>query len=318
MEPNLAGEVIRDPHYAASIVDSVKQKLKETGGKSLLEREEEAGLAMAIEAGEIASNVLKQAEKSEIQLSVYERGVYQQEVVQGKDAKDVMIEANLRLVVSIAKRYRGLGVEFFDLIQEGNIGLMRAVDKFDYRKGFKFSTYAKWWIVQNISRSISKTKGTIHIPEGPLDSLRGLDAARHSLASEQKEINFEELAKELGKPIKEIVELMDIEKLRSTTSLDRSVTEDSSLSVGDTVAASNDTEAMAINNVGDQQLRHIMHRVLSEQEIKVLDLFSTGNMSMEQIGQVVGGIKRQRVQQIVARATRKLHYPLSQAGYPEK
>ena len=200
-----------DPNVTMLTGDPVRMYLKEIGKVPLLTAAEEIDLAMKIEAGVAATEELEKAEDDGIELERREKRRLSRIEQVGLDAKQQLIEANLRLVVSIAKRYVGRGMLFLDLIQEGNLGLIRAVEKFDYTKGFKFSTYATWWIRQAITRAIADQARTIRIPVHMVETINKLVRIQRQLLQELgREPSPEEIGKEMGLPAERVREIQKI------------------------------------------------------------------------------------------------------------
>ena len=206
----------------AAVSDPVRMYLNEIGRYKLLTTQQEVELSMALEAGRRAQERLDNEDLTDEDIAVL-----RQTVEEGEKAHRRLVEANLRLVVSIARRYVGRGLAMLDLIQEGNMGLMRAVERFDYRKGFKFSTYATWWIRQAISRAIADQGRTIRMPIHVLDVVNKLRRARRDLAQELgRDPTIDELAADLDIPAERVEELMRF--AQDTVSLETPVGEDSS------------------------------------------------------------------------------------------
>ena len=262
---------------SAPAADPIRTYLKEIGGVSLLSAKDEVRLAKLIEKGD-------------------------------QNAKNALIEANLRLVVSVAKRYMGRGLNLLDLIQEGNLGLIRAVEKFDYRKGFKFSTYATWWIRQAVSRAIADQARTIRIPVHMVDAINRVTRTQRQLVQDLgRQPTSAEIGEQLDLPADKVEELLDL--ARETVSLE---------------APMGDTEASLADFIEDEHTRQpdqltarkIMKEDLAktleglpERERKIIELRYglSGNdpMTLEQVGQVFG-VTRERIRQMEIRTLRRL------------
>ncbi|EKP95017.1 RNA polymerase sigma factor RpoD [Thermaerobacter subterraneus] len=261
--------------------DPVRMYLKEIGRIPLLTPEQEIELAKRIEQGD-------------------------------EEAKRKLIQANLRLVVSIAKRYVGRGMLFLDLIQEGNLGLIKAAEKFDYRKGFKFSTYATWWIRQAITRAIADQARTIRIPVHMVETINKLIRVQRQLVQELgREPTPEEIAKEMGIEPEKVREIMKI--AQEPVSLETPIGEEEDSHLGDFIE---DEDALAPAEAASQlllreQLEDVLH-TLTDREQKVLRLrfgLDDGRQrTLEEVGQIFG-VTRERIRQIEAKALRKLRHP---------
>jgi RNA polymerase primary sigma factor len=281
-----------------SLDDPVRMYLKEIGRVPLLSMEEEKELAMAIEAGEL------EAQKNGQALS--------RVIEHGFEAKRKLTEANLRLVVSIAKKYVGRGMLFLDLIQEGNLGLIRAVEKFDYRKGYKFSTYATWWIRQAITRALADQARTIRIPVHMVETInRLIKVSRQLLQELGRDPTVEEIAGEMGLTPEKVREVIKISQ--EPISLETPIGEEEDSHLGDFIE---DQEAIAPAEAASVMLlKEKMADVLknlTERERKVLVLrfgLEDGHQrTLEEVGQEFG-VTRERIRQIEAKALRKLRHP---------
>ncbi len=281
-----------------SLDDPVRMYLKEIGRVPLLSMEQEKSLAMRIEAGELES-----AKNGTTNWSLIESG---------DEAKRQLTEANLRLVVSIAKKYVGRGMLFLDLIQEGNLGLIRAVEKFDYRKGYKFSTYATWWIRQAITRALADQARTIRIPVHMVETInRLIKVSRQLLQELGREPTVEEIAETMSLTPEKVREVMKISQ--EPISLETPIGEEEDSHLGDFIE---DQEAVAPAEAASVMLlKEKMADVLqnlTERERKVLVLrfgLEDGHQrTLEEVGQEFG-VTRERIRQIEAKALRKLRHP---------
>ncbi|HTX59724.1 MAG TPA: RNA polymerase sigma factor RpoD [Verrucomicrobiae bacterium] len=281
-----------------SLDDPVRMYLKEIGRVPLLTMEQEKSLAMRIEAGEIESGKNGTSDWSVIE--------------SGEEAKRQLTEANLRLVVSIAKKYVGRGMLFLDLIQEGNLGLIRAVEKFDYRKGYKFSTYATWWIRQAITRALADQARTIRIPVHMVETInRLIKISRQLLQELGREPSVEEIAEAMSLTPEKVREVMKISQ--EPISLETPIGEEEDSHLGDFIE---DQEAVAPAEAASVMLlKEKMQDVLqnlTERERKVLVLrfgLEDGHQrTLEEVGQEFG-VTRERIRQIEAKALRKLRHP---------
>jgi RNA polymerase primary sigma factor len=291
-----------------STVDTVRLYLNEIGRVELLMAEEEVNLAKRIDAGREAAVVLD----SEVDIDVDRRVRLRRIERQGRQAKRHLTESNLRLVVSIAKRYVGRGMSLSDLIQEGNLGLMRAVDKFDYTRGYKFSTYATWWIRQMISRSIADQSRTIRIPVHLVETMNKIKRVERQLIQELgREPTVEEVAAKVQLPIERLEEFKRLQV--DPTSLDAPVGEDGDGVMGELIE---DTTAIAPAEAASAQaLKSDLQRLLGElspRERQVLvQRFGLGGMqphTLEQVGDDLN-LTRERIRQIEAKALAKLRHP---------
>lgn len=302
-----------------SVEDPVRMYLKEIGKVPLLSADEEIDLAQNMEDGAVATekiNVLKgridgasEEEKAEIKEEIK---TLQRDVDKGADAKKRLAEANLRLVVSIAKRYVGRGMLFLDLIQEGNLGLIKAVEKFDYKKGYKFSTYATWWIRQAITRAIADQARTIRIPVHMVETINKLIRVSRQLLQELgREPSPEEIAKEMNMPVERVREILKISQ--EPVSLETPIGEEEDSHLGDFIKDDNvpvPADAAAFTLL-KEQLEEVLG-TLTEREQKVLTLrfgLEDGRArTLEEVGKEFN-VTRERIRQIEAKALRKLRHP---------
>jgi RNA polymerase primary sigma factor len=301
----------KDAELTAS-ADSVRAYLKQIGKVALLNAEEEVELAKRIEAGLYAAERLRQAEETEEKLvRQLERDLHWI-VRDGERAKNHLLEANLRLVVSLAKRYTGRGMAFLDLIQEGNLGLIRAVEKFDYTKGYKFSTYATWWIRQAITRAMADQARTIRIPVHMVEVINKLGRIQRELLQDLgREPTPEELAKEMDITPEKVLEIQQY--AREPISLDQTIGDEGDSQLGDFIE---DSEAVvAVDAVSFTLLQDQLQSVLatlSEREAGVVRLrfgLTDGQpRTLDEIGQVYG-VTRERIRQIESKTMSKLRHP---------
>ncbi len=301
----------KDAELTAS-ADSVRAYLKQIGKVALLNAEEEVDLAKRIEAGLYSAERLRQAEDSGEKLAVSMRRDLHWIVRDGERAKNHLLEANLRLVVSLAKRYTGRGMAFLDLIQEGNLGLIRAVEKFDYTKGYKFSTYATWWIRQAITRAMADQARTIRIPVHMVEVINKLGRIQRELLQDLgREPTPEELAKEMDINPEKVLEIQQY--AREPISLDQTIGDEGDSQLGDFIE---DSEAVvAVDAVSftllQDQLQSVL-QTLSEREAGVVRLrfgLTDGQpRTLDEIGQVYG-VTRERIRQIESKTMSKLRHP---------
>ena len=303
-----------------SVEDPVRMYLKEIGKVPLLSAEEEINLAQRMEEGNVATEKIQllkahmeeaedEAEKAEIQEEIK---AMQKDIDLGSDAKKRLAEANLRLVVSIAKRYVGRGMLFLDLIQEGNLGLIKAVEKFDYRKGYKFSTYATWWIQQSITRAIADQARTIRIPVHMVETINKLIRVSRQLLQELgREPSPEEIAAEMNMPVDRVREILKISQ--EPVSLETPIGEEEDSHLGDFIKDDNvpvPADAAAFTLL-KEQLEEVLG-TLTEREQKVLTLrfgLEDGRArTLEEVGKEFN-VTRERIRQIEAKALRKLRHP---------
>jgi len=293
---------------AGATADPVKDYLKQIGKVALLNAEQEVELAKRIEAGLFAEEKLNAGGKIEMKLKRELWWISQD----GKNAKNHLLEANLRLVVSLAKRYTGRGMLFLDLIQEGNLGLIRAVEKFDYTKGFKFSTYATWWIRQAITRAMADQARTIRIPVHMVEVINKLARVQRQMLQDLgREPTPEELAKELDMTPEKVVEVQKYG--REPISLHTPLGEDGDSEFGDLIE---DSEAVvpadAVSFTLLQEQLHSVLDTLSEREAGVVSMrfgLADGQpKTLDEIGKVYG-VTRERIRQIESKTMSKLRHP---------
>ena len=302
-----------------SIEDPVRMYLKEIGKVPLLSAEEEIELAKNMEAGAVAKEkiaILKSRKENatEEELAEIKEEIknLQKDLDAGDEAKKRLAEANLRLVVSIAKRYVGRGMLFLDLIQEGNLGLIKAVEKFDYRKGYKFSTYATWWIRQAITRAIADQARTIRIPVHMVETINKLIRVSRQLLQELgREPSPEEIAAEMNMPVERVREILKISQ--EPVSLETPIGEEEDSHLGDFIQDDNvpvPADAAAFTLL-KEQLEEVLG-TLTEREQKVLTLrfgLEDGRArTLEEVGKEFN-VTRERIRQIEAKALRKLRHP---------
>ncbi|SCE71669.1 RNA polymerase nonessential primary-like sigma factor [Micromonospora echinospora] len=289
--------------------DLVRAYLNGIGRTKLLTAAQEVDLSKRIEAGLFAEEKLNTCTPVSAQL----RADLEVVAAEGRAAKDHLLEANLRLVVSIAKRYTGRGMAFLDLIQEGNLGLIRAVEKFDYTKGYKFSTYATWWIRQAITRAMADQARTIRIPVHMVEQVNRMVRARRELAvSLGREPTVAEVAVALGVPEFQIIELISYD--REPVSLDQAVGEDGESALGDFVAAVDPRQEPG-DEIANGQLRQevrIVLATLSQREEAVIRLrfgLDDGRQrTLDEVGREFG-LSRERIRQIEKVTLLKLRDP---------
>jgi RNA polymerase primary sigma factor len=298
-----------DLSVKSPINDPVRMYLKEIGKVPLLTAAEEVKLAKRIEEGE---KVVEKLEREEDTLSREEVRRLRRVEREGMGAKKKLVEANLRLVVSIAKRYVGRGMLFLDLIQEGNLGLIRAVEKFDYRKGYKFSTYATWWIRQAITRAIADQARTIRIPVHMVETINKLIRIQRQLLQEfGREPTPEEIGEEMGLTPEKVREILKISQ--EPVSLETPIGEEEDSQLGDFIE---DQEAEVPSDAASfsllqEQLQEVLD-TLSERERKVIELrfglIDGHPRTLEEVGRVFG-VTRERIRQIESKTLSKLRHP---------
>ncbi len=304
-EPVPAAEADLDAQGPAA--DLVRVYLNGIGRTALLTAQQEVELARRIEAGVFAQHVLD----TRTQLSASRRAELSAVVRDGREAKNHLLEANLRLVVSLAKRYSGRGMPLLDLIQEGNLGLIRAVEKFDYTKGFKFSTYATWWIRQAITRGMADQGRIIRLPVHLVEQVNKLARLKRDLHQQLgREATYEELAEESGIPVEKVVDLLD--HSRDPVSLDMPVGSEEEAPLGDFIedAESTDAESAVISGLLQDDLRRVL-ATLEEREQNVIRMrygLDDGQpRTLDQIGRTFG-LSRERVRQIEREVMVKLRH----------
>jgi RNA polymerase primary sigma factor len=294
-----------------STSDTVRLYLREIGQVDLLTVEDERRLAQLIEEGKIAAARIDEMADSSA-FGPGEERMLLRAVSRGERAKSELTQANLRLVVSIAKRYSGRGMQLLDLIQEGNLGLMRAVDKFDHSKGFKFSTYATWWIRQAITRSIADQARTIRIPVHMVEHMNRVTRAKRQMHQElEREPTVDELAEKVQLPPDRVRELLRISQ--DPLSLDSPVGDEDEANLGDFI------EDESVDSPADAATRMMLHDAVGEvlgelsereQEIVRLRFGLDGGRAktLEEVGQEFG-VTRERIRQIEAKTLAKLRHP---------
>ncbi|MHB8780843.1 MAG: RNA polymerase sigma factor RpoD [Candidatus Geothermincolia bacterium] len=288
--------------------DPVRMYLKEIGKVPLLTAQEEVDLAKRIEAGELASGRMRE----EVKIPREEKRKLQRTERDGMVAKKKVVEANLRLVVSIAKRYVGRGMLFLDLIQEGNLGLIRAVEKFDYRKGYKFSTYATWWIRQAITRAIADQARTIRIPVHMVETINKLIRVQRQLLQDLgREPTPEEIAEQMELTPEKVREILKVSQ--EPVSLETPIGEEEDSHLGDFIE---DVEAVvpvdaASFTLLQEQLENVLD-TLNEREKKVIQLrfglIDGHPRTLEEVGREFG-VTRERIRQIESKTLSKLRHP---------
>ncbi len=293
--------------------DLVRAYLNGIGRTKLLTAEQEVDLAKRIEAGLFADERLTIADESGMDVDPQLRADLRTIVTEGRAAKNHLLEANLRLVVSIAKRYTGRGMAFLDLIQEGNLGLIRAVEKFDYAKGYKFSTYATWWIRQAITRAMADQARTIRIPVHMVEQVNRMVRSRRDLATSLgREPTVRELAAALGIDEYQVMELISYD--REPVSLDQAVGEDGESALGDFVARIDprDEPGDAVSNALLRNDVEIVLATLSQREQEVIRLrfgLDDGRQrTLDEVGREFG-LSRERIRQIEKITLHKLRHP---------
>ena len=312
---DISEEEIVDPN---SMVDSfgtddpVRMYLKEIGKVNLLSSDEEIELAQAMDAGNAAKEQLAELQAAGEEIPAEVQSELDKAIKKGERAKQRLAEANLRLVVSIAKRYVGRGMQFLDLIQEGNLGLIKAVEKFDYTKGYKFSTYATWWIRQAITRAIADQARTIRIPVHMVETInKVIRVSRQLLQELGHDPTPEEIAEEMSMPVERVREILKI--AQEPVSLETPIGEEEDSHLGDFIPdedASEPSEAASFTLLKEQLVDVLS--TLTPREEKVLKLrfgIEDGRTrTLEEVGKEFN-VTRERIRQIEAKALRKLRHP---------
>jgi RNA polymerase primary sigma factor len=298
---------IVDP-LAGGVNDSVRLYLQEIGETSLLTMQEEVWLSKRMERGEMSAERLRLQEYA----NEDERLEFLADCEDGERARSHLIQANLRLVVSVAKKYVGRGLSFLDLIQEGNIGLMKATDKFDYKRGYKFSTYATWWIRQAITRAISDQSRTIRLPVHVGETINRVKKTGHRLQQIfEREPSHEEIARAMDVPLEKVRQVLDAS--RHPVSLEAPVGQEGDAFLGDFIE--DDTMPAPLELASHQLLKSQIGDALdrlTDRERRIIVLrfgLDDGQFrTLEEVGREFG-ITRERIRQIEAKALRKLRHP---------
>jgi RNA polymerase primary sigma factor len=292
--------------------DTVRLYLKEIGRVDLLTGEDERRLAQRLEAGLAATARLQCAATDGVELTDTDRRLLERQAADGEVARSTLIQANLRLVVSIAKRYVGRGMQLLDLVQEGNLGLMRAVEKFDHTKGFKFSTYATWWIRQAITRAIADQSRTIRIPVHMVESMNRVLRIQRQMAQElEREPTIDELAERCAMTPERVREIQRI--AQDPLSLDSPVGEEDDSNLGDFIedASAEAPDGAATRRLLTEAVEEALNDLTErEQEIVRLryGLLDGQARTLEEVGREFG-VTRERIRQIEAKTLAKLRHP---------
>jgi RNA polymerase primary sigma factor len=304
--------VVPEEDTAGPSTDLVRAYLKEIGRVALLNAEQEVELAKRIEAGLFAAEKIRQADAGQLKLAKQLRKDFDWLSADGLRAKDHLLEANLRLVVSVAKRYTGRGMAFLDLIQEGNLGLIRAVEKFDYTKGYKFSTYATWWIRQAITRAMADQARTIRIPVHMVEQINKLTRVQRQMLQDLgREPTADELATELDMTPDKVVEIQGY--AREPVSLEQNVGDEGDSQLGDFIEDADAPIAAEVVSFGllQRELDSVL-KTLPEREAAVVALrfgLTDGQpRTLDEIGKEFG-LTRERIRQIEAKTLSKLRHP---------
>nr|WP_245941629.1 sigma-70 family RNA polymerase sigma factor [Vallicoccus soli] len=305
-------EATRDLDEVAPTADLVRVYLTEVGRTPLLTAEQEVDLSERIEAGLYADHLLREAEEQGVELDPLRLRDLRALAHDGRDAKLHMVRANLRLVVSVAKKYSHRGVPFLDVVQEGNLGLIRAVEKFDYRKGYKFSTYAMWWVRQAIGRGLAEQARTIRLPVHVQEELSKVNRVRRDLSQELgRPATDEEVAEQTGHAPERVAELLRVS--RDPISLDSPVGDEGDTSFGDLVV--DDGGVSALDTVEHQamigELGKIIDQLPAREALIVRMRYGLADgrpRTLDEIGAQLG-LTRERIRQLEKLALAKLRHP---------
>lgn len=312
-------EADRDNELSALSNDPVRVYLKEIGQIPLLKADEEQKLGKQVYDARIAKQFLENAQANNEELDKKTINMNLKLIEKGEEAASKLTEANYRLVVSIAKKYERSGMNFLDLIQDGNMGLMKAVEKYEYQKGFKFSTYATWWIRQAISRSIAEKSRTIRIPVHMNETINKMNKIKRELMQDiGREPTDEEIANKLGESVEKIQYIKSI--ARDPMSLETPVGEEDDSALGDFISDPNSVTPQDFleKELLTESLDDILEKYLTDKEEKIIRMrygqFDGKEYTLEEIGKIMG-ITRERVRQIENKALDKLR---TKAGASEK